>query len=236
MNINNNWLFDTISELEQHHLDKSEKEFYDHLNIDRTVTFSGVSFDKDDHEKKFPIFIDSCIFKGERKISEFIILLLLRSSANVEWDYDVTLPLKTDNQDNDKKLHSWVLLNDLIACLYSSTIGRKLRNSLIEWQKEGVEEVYISWYAIADTVVDNSEIEKDSLEKEALLLLQRGLLLIRSIAARKEITCTDSELIKNIADACHNVPYYYQIQDFKNLKHEVMMMKEIINRGSYDNS
>lgn len=147
MNTNtSNWLSKEISELEQHHLDKSEKEFYESLNIDRTVIFSGVSFNKDDKGEKKPVFIDSCIFKGERKISEFIILLLLRSSSNVDWDYDVTLPFDMDNQNKEKMLHSWVVINDLIVCLYGSTIGRKLRNELIEWEKLGVEEVYISWY------------------------------------------------------------------------------------------
>ena len=80
---------------------------------------------------------------------------------------------------------------------------------------------------------DDSAIEKDSLEKEALLLLQKGILLIRSMATRKEISCTNLELIRDIAEACHNVPYYYQVQDFKNLKYEVMMMKKVINGLSH---
>lgn len=227
MNTNNNWLFDTISEYEQHHLDKSEKEFYDHLNIDRTVTFSGVSFDKDDHEKKFPIFIDSCIFKGERKISEFIILLLLRSSINVDWDYDVTLPLKTDNQDNEKMLHSWIVINDLIVCLYGTTIGRKLYNELIEWKKLGVEEVYISWYKNNNTFKTKNDLIE--LKNEALFLLQRGLLEIRSIANnsknKPEKAQEALKRIYEISDACHNTPL---LLDNSDLEMEIKMIKKTI--------
>lgn len=67
------------------------------------------------------------------------------------------------------------------------------------------------------------------LEKDALSLLQKGILIIRSLARDKNISAENLKRIEDIADSCHNVPHYYQSQDYKNLEAEIRMMKQVIN-------
>lgn len=239
-----------------------EQEYYSKLDLNRPIDFIGCYYYGIDVQKVHARFKDGCKFVGDPSLNLMVTNILMKSERASDIGRHIQ-SLHTDSNGEDM-LTSWVDIDDLLSILDGFNWGTtiELLATLKDWKKQGVQEIYFSWYEKVDSVVvptnffdldkpnpniksgksilndlqDDSVIEKDSLEKEALLLLRKGLLLIRSMATSKEISCTNLELIKNIADACHNVPYYYQIQDFKNLKYEVMMMEKVINGGNDDNS
>ena len=66
--------------------------------------------------------------------------------------------------------------------------------------------------------------EKENL---ALCLLQRSILMIRSIARNKNLTVDQAKLIEELADACHNVPLLFT-GNRGNVDSEISLMQQVL--------
>lgn len=151
--MNNSWLMDSLTDLEKDTLE-TEIKYYQSLDISRPVKFSGYFYDT--QKNNDVIFKDDCTFEGSRKLSELLIIRLIRSSSSVEFENN-TKSLNPSNSND--MLTSWIKIEDLILILSWCDSARKLIDNLKKWQEKGVQEIEISWHKLGDPVINQIDLE-----------------------------------------------------------------------------
>lgn len=130
-----------------------EQEYYSKLDLNRPINFVGFYYYGIDVQKAHARFKDGCIFVGDSSLNLMVTNILIKSEQANDIGRHIQ-SLHTDSSGEDM-LTSWVSIDDLICTIgvNVSTATLKLLIELNEWQKQGVQEIHISWYEKVDSVV-----------------------------------------------------------------------------------
>lgn len=114
------------------------------LDLNRPLDVCGYYYDQNDTNKIHAHFKDGCIFSGDTELNVPILVSLIRSSDLVEVIYNLQ-SLHTDKFGEDM-LTTWIEIEQLILLLRNIKLAESLNENLKQWQKNGVTEIYLSWY------------------------------------------------------------------------------------------